>query len=272
MADGAALVELQRWFQDVVVRPDGMDEDPARLDEVVASSGGLTAAVRVALYRASSRERLLECLRTMHPALRYALGDDVFDAFAQDYLDAWPSRSYTLFLLGASFWQHLAATRPAGEAWPDFVVDLVRFEQLFLEVYDGDGPEGVAAPASLPLDGPWDGCRVRGGPGVRLFHSAFPVAAYAMAVRRGERPSLPVPGRTWLALVRRDFVVSVIPLDENSYTALEALLAGASLGSVSATVGVGPSQLRAWLTEWVGHGLVREITAVVPSERVSNFT
>jgi hypothetical protein len=202
------------------------------VDDVVAPSPTLTAEARFDLYRRGYRLRLLECLRAMHPALRHALGDDLFDGFALDYLAVHPSTSYTLARLDEGFAAHLEATRPAsGESWPDFLVDVVRFERAFLEVYDGEGVEGVpVAGATDVVAAAAAGAAVAVDPVpcLRLLRSTYPVGDYVRAVRRGERPPLPLPRPTWLALVRRDWVVDVVPLEAESFAALADLVDGAA--------------------------------------------
>jgi hypothetical protein len=47
-----------------------------------------------------------------------------------------------------------------------------------------------------------------------------------LAVRRGDAPELPAPARSWLALCRRDYKVTLTELDEQGHELLSALLAG----------------------------------------------
>jgi hypothetical protein len=98
--------------------------------------------------RSRSRLAIFQCEE--FPVLKHALGAEVFDAFAVGYLERYPSRSYTLFQLGANFPRFLAETRPEagkgeGEAlpvnWPDFLIDLATLELTFNEVFDGLGVE-----------------------------------------------------------------------------------------------------------------------------------
>ncbi len=227
-----------------VLRGDGPVDACGR----ITPSATLTADERLGLYRRGYRLRLLESLRGMHPALRHLLGDEVFDAFALDYLQARPPASYTLFDLDAAFASHLAATRPTSdEAWPDLVIDVVRFERAFLEVYDGAGPEGAAIASAADLV-PGAPASVVAVPGVRLLRSRYPVGDYVLAVRRGEAPPPPRPASTHLALLRRDWVVTLVPLTAESHAALEELLAGAT-----APPG------HPWLAAWADAGLFREI-------------
>jgi hypothetical protein len=234
MPEAPALRDVQAWMLAVMTEPGGAQSEAAREridatpEEVVRSTPGLGAGQRLELYRRGYTARLLETMRAHHPALRHALGDEVFDAFAVDYLAARPSRSYTLLDLGAGFADHLEATRPDGdESWPDFLIDLVRLERAFIEVYDGPGAE------SAELLQPGDvtaGARLLPVPCLRLLAARFPVADYLMAVRRREEPPLPAPRRTWLALSRRDYEVTITELDERGHALLAALIGGAPVG------------------------------------------
>jgi hypothetical protein len=158
------------------------DEDGP--EDLVDGSATFSAERRIELYRRGCRSRLLGCLREGYPGLRHALGDELFDAFALDYLQAYPPTGYTLSTLGARWPEHLEATRPEGERWPHFLIDLARLERAFGEVYDGDGSE------------------------IRL-RTTYPVASYLDAVRRGEDPPLPAPSPAVVAVNRRDWVVTL---------------------------------------------------------------
>jgi hypothetical protein len=172
--------------------------------------------------------RLLEAMRAGYPGLRHMLGDDLFDAFALDYLHARPSRSYTLQRLGEGFADHLAATRPdadgAPEAWPAMMIDLARLERTFAEVYDGPGTEGERPPE--PPTDPAATVTAVPAPCLRLVRSSFPAGPYLSAVRRGEQPELPAPEESHLAVSRRDWVVTLTPLAAGEYELLRRVAGG----------------------------------------------
>src|SRR5919108_5113491 len=197
MRADAELAEVQRWFQAAILG----DERPGDADAVVHRPA------RLDVYRTGYRLRLVKCLRETHPALRHALGADVFDAFALDYVQAHPPRSYTLFQLGDRFAGHLAATRPDDAEWADFVIDLARLERAFLEVYEGPGDEH-APPPDVPAE-PAAGAVAEPATGLRLLRSRYPVGDYLRAVRRGGQPPLPAPAASRIALGRRDYVVTL---------------------------------------------------------------
>ena len=258
MPEAPGLRDVQAWMLAVMTDADGAESEAARgridaaPDEVVHSTPGLGAAQRLEMYRRGYRARLLETMRAHHPALRHALGDEVFDAFALDYLGAKPPRSYTLLDLGAGFADHLEATRPDGdETWPDFLIGLARLERAFLEVYDGPGAEGadLLRPEEVTA-----GARLVPVPCLRLLDARFPVADYLMAVRRRERPPLPAPRPAWLALSRRDYEVTIAELDAPGHALLSALIDGAPLDEAAAACGLPSAGAHRLALDWTARG------------------
>ncbi|MFC5720427.1 DNA-binding domain-containing protein [Streptomyces gamaensis] len=202
----ATLADTQRWLQDAILAPDG--PDLRSVGHVLTPSAALSARQRLDVYRRGYRLRLLEAMRGLHPALRALLGPGLFDDFALDYLDARPSRSYTLFQLDVSFAEHLAAHRPdrasldgRREGWVDVLVDLVRYERAFAEVHDAPGP------ASVPF--------------LRVLRVCAPVHVYHAGVLRGHSAKPPVAGPpVHLALSRRDYTVVTHELEPDAYRLL----------------------------------------------------
>jgi hypothetical protein len=244
------LADVQRWFQAAILGEAAPDDTadvvhpPARLD----------------VYRHGYRVRLLTSLRETHPALRHALGERVFDAFAWDYLQSHPSRSYTLFRLSEGFADHLAATRPDGGVWPDFIIDLARLERIFMEVYEGPGIEGEPIP-QLPAE-PDFAAVLEPVCCLRLMRSRYPVGDFLLAVRGGDEPPLPLPAVSHLAVSRRDYVVTFTTLDAPRYAALESLAGGAPVGEAAAVAGLEPAELWTSVRAWARQGLIRGVIAV----------
>src|SRR5260221_5406964 len=117
----------QRWMPAVIMHPEGVDaglaSDSARqhldvapedVEQVIARSEAQTSVERLSIYANAYYARLLECLGEEFPVLKRTLDEETFDAFAMDYLQHYPSQSYTLGKLGENFMRYLAETRPAG--------------------------------------------------------------------------------------------------------------------------------------------------------------
>jgi hypothetical protein len=278
---------VQQWFQAVVTHPAGVAAgaaspaaqrlvrlDRGALEQLVRRSRRLSAEQRLEIYANAYYARLLECLRDTFPVLAQVLAAEVFDSFAFDYLQRYPSRSYTLYRLAESFPRFLDETRPdqppagaAGPAWPDFLIDLATLELAIAEVFDGPGAEGepLLAPADLlarQAGGDFAATRLAPVPCLRLLRFRYPVNAFyssAMAMR-ARRPvespelldaragpeaasaddadaadlPLPDPGEEHIALSRTDYVVRRYPLTPFESAVLAALIAGATVGDAIA--------------------------------------
>src|SRR5260370_34801590 len=122
---GRGLDTIQRWMQAAIMHPVGVaegiasaearayiDVGPEEAETVRTRSRAWTTLDRLAISSYAYYARLLQCIREEFPVLKHALGEEVFDAFAVGYLLQYPSRSYTLFQLGANFPRYLAETRP----------------------------------------------------------------------------------------------------------------------------------------------------------------
>jgi len=275
------LAAAQRWFQDVVTDPDGVDAGLAHAadrlravgaDAVVNGSPTLSHRDRLALYSRTYQRRLTGCLRESYPGLRCALGDQLFEDFALDYLRATPSRSYTLASLGAGWPAHLEETRPDRdlpepdrEGWPDFLIDLARLERTFCEVYDALGVEDQALPTSAVLRGLDEAgpdaaaARVTVVVCLRLLDARFPVGRYLLAVRRGEAPPLPPMARTFIALSRRDYVVTLAELSSAGHRLLGELSSGVRLGPAARTAELDLPDAVRLLRDWTDRGLIAAI-------------
>ncbi len=213
---------VQQWFQAVVTHPAGVAAgaaspaaqrlvrlDRGALEQLVRRSRRLTAEQRLEIYANAYYARLLECLRDTFPVLARVLGAEVFDSFGFDYLQRYPSRSYTLYRLAESFPRFLDETRPdqppvagaadsarrGGPAWPDFLIDLATLELAIAEVFDGPGAEGepLLAPADLlarQAGGDFAATRHVAVPCLRLLRFRYPVNAFysSATAMRARRP------------------------------------------------------------------------------------
>jgi hypothetical protein len=289
---GRDLGTIQRWMQAALMHPVGVAEGIAtaearrhldvaadEVETVLTRSRSLPALDRLAIYGHAYRARLLECLGDEFPALKHALGEELFDAFASEYLERYPSRSYTLFQLGAHFPLFLAETRPDLEDgteadWPDFLIDLATLERTFSEVFDGPGVEGNdllegdqlrGIPPERLLE-----ARLVVVPCLRLLALRYPVHHYLTAVRRSENPNPPQPVDTWLAITRRNYTVHHYELSRPACALLHALLAGASLAKAirraieeaGADLDPLPNNLWRWFHDWAAEGFFRTVQFV----------
>ena len=284
-----ALDEIQRWMQAVITHPLGIlpgvesveareqiDIGPEDLEQVIGRSRRLSSEERLAVYGSAYFSRLLECMRDFFPALVAALGEELFDEFAFHYLQQYPPGSYTLDRLADRFVDFLEETKPelveaSDEAsWPDFLVDLARFEWTINQVFDGPGVEGETLLSAeqlqaIPADR-WPASRLEPVVCLRLLEFRFPINEFFTAHREGRSPAIPQPGGSYMALTRRNFVVRRFPLSEPEYQLLDALCSGTTVGDAIDQLAQSTDDLDAlavnlqsWFRTWAQAGFFRRL-------------
>lgn len=276
-----SLAALQRWFQEAITHPDGIagvpSEDVAR---TVAPSAALDSGDRLAVYADAYWARLLNCLADAFPVLCRALGEDVFNGYAAEYLERHPSHSYTLDRLGDRFSAYFDSCRlDAGDGLAGlygFLAELARLEWTIGCVFDGPGGErddilGADEVARLALagDAAAAGARLRTVPSLRLLELRYPANTFYTRVRAladgAPPPPIPGPAVERVALFRRDWVVRRQPLGRTQLALLQALQGEASLGeAVAAAAATWPdgtaslaAALGGWFRDWAAAGLFR---------------
>ncbi len=200
------LRDVQNGMLEALISP----ETDNAFAEALLPGARLSAAECFAIYRRSYILRLRRCLEAQFPASRHALGDDLFTAFADAYLEACPSASYTLNALGQRFPQWLEDNRPdrdTPESWIDFMVDLAEYECTLYRLFDATGHEGGVWPESSTPDRD-----LRLQPCLELTVHRFPVAWYYHEVKAGRRPGYPPAETACSVILRRDFVTHTFPV------------------------------------------------------------
>jgi len=235
------------------------------VEEVIKPSSRLPARQHLAIYQQGYTARLRDCLAKQFTALEYALSPELFQAFADEYLRKYPSESYSLANLGDRFMTYLEETRPDRDApikedWPDFMIELARFEWLINHLFNADvdheAPLATMAtpPAQLALV-----------PGLRLLATKFPVRWFYQAVAKDEHPDLPGPAPSYYAILRRDYKLAFFDLHREQYLLLQALAGGKALSEafqwLSEEYGYDIEGLAeiwpVWYAQWQGAGFFR---------------
>jgi len=287
-----SLASLQHWFQVVITDPHGVEAgiagaaassasawQPSELEQVILPSLRVSSLDRISIYANAYVVRLTECLCEEFPALLHALDDETFAAFAVGYLDAVPPRSYTLANLGARFAEFLATMIPHDEAtaeadWGLFLVELVRLERLYSEVFDGPGDEGepglsIEKIEAVPPE-QWENMQFVPLNSLRLIELAFPAHEYVSAVRKGLEPELPQRQTTWLLVWRHQFIVRRKAITRREYLMLRVLSQGGTLSDALSVVSrasdeaeLSERDLFGWFSSWTRAGIFRDVSGAM---------
>jgi hypothetical protein len=221
---------------------------------------------RLRVYAGGYPARVQEALADTYPAIEHLVGDSEFANLAQRLADGVPLHSYNLNDAGAALAVFLRDD--ALTVRFPFLPDLARLEwSVACAFHAHDAGRLDPAPlAAWSLD-TWEQARLRFQPWVAVVVSPWPIRELwecrdtpiaEIDVDLHDRPDR--------VLVRRagDSVICE-SLDDAEAQALRGLIAGATLGTVIATVakdGGAPAAVTHWFTRWMGMGLLTNCTLV----------
>lgn len=278
MAAELALGRLQRWMQAFIVHPGSEEQALAeaaregipleRVPEVVLPSETLTSVERVGIYRGMYLLRLAEALEADYPALQHFLGEQAFQDLVRGYVEAYPSRSYSLNRLGDHLPDYIRAS--SGLRRREFLYDLARLELAVSEVFDAPETPALSAEqiAAVPASD-WEGARLKPIAAFRLLAFHYPVSDYLTSVKEEDHQHHPRArrGDTWVAVYRRDYACMRLNLTRPAYDLLGLLNGGAPLGQAVSTASrrfkqrgrLKEDQLFRWFREWVAAGIFQSV-------------
>ena len=206
------LSAVQRWMKDALINPNGTN--PQVIEDTLLPGNMLDAASGLGIYQRSYILRLRKCLAEQFPATHYALGDSVFNDFADQYLNACPSQSYTLYELGRRFPAWLEETRPDRDApeseredWINFMVDLAHYEHTLFDLFDAPGQEEEKQPNRETPDE-----KLKLQPCLTLAQYRYPVAWYYHEVRADKQPQFPVRAQVGMVILRHNYQTTTFPI------------------------------------------------------------
>ena len=261
-----ALAPLQEWMQAVVTHPSDVYEaaDAAEIavDDVILPSRTLQPIQRVGIYHGMYMLRMIEALTVDYAAVAEFLGEHAFEHLVRDYVQQFPSRSYTFNRLGDSFPDFIASSSLKRR---NFLHDLAALELAMTLVFDEAEAEPLPADAiaSIAPEQVAD-ARIIPIPALRLLALDYD-ANEAFQAFRDEHPMKPRRQKSWLAVHRRDYGVYRMPLTREAFVFLEALVARQTIGSAIETFHSrfrrfpAQSDLFTWFRDWSAAGLLTAI-------------
>jgi hypothetical protein len=276
MGPSLALGGLQRWMQAVITHPGDVDAaltsreaaslvDPARVGDVVLPSAKLAPAERVGVYHGMYLLRMQEALETDYPALAHFLGEERWRELVRAYVDAHPSRSYTLNVLGRSLPEFVRTRSRLRHA--AFCSDLARLEWAVTEAFDApESPALVEADLAAVPEAAWERARLVPSAALHLLALDHDAGAYLDSMR-GEDHTHPRPRRrkSWVAVCRRDYAVQRVALTRAGFALLGDLVEGRCVGEAvertlrHARPRPAGDQVFTWFREWARSGVFQAV-------------
>lgn len=267
------LARIQSWMQSVVVHRGTLDEAVAhgeaststRPEDVLLASRTLTPAERVGIYHRMFGFRMLGAIGDDVPVLRAVLGEQAFAAFVRAYLEAHPSRSWTLNRASHALADFLPG-HPLARERP-WLVDLARVERartLALAAAVA-GTLAQDALAEVPADA-WDRARLVVTPSLALLDLAHDVEPLLAAHEANEPLPEEVAATPTAMAVWRHHGTRRLVLEPPARALLGALVEGRPLGdALEAAFPRGAeapeelARLQEWMARFVSGGMFSRV-------------
>jgi len=278
---GLNLLRTQRLVAALVMRPlaknEGMQEvwvdgrPTAEIVEmVVKPNDRLTSFERLEIYNKQYWFRVLDCFGDDFPGLRAVVGEKKFDRLARAYVEARPSRSFSLRNLGQFLVEFLERRPELTTLYEELALDMAKFEWAQVQAFDGPGhaaltPSDVARISSRPAK-----ARLHVQPYVQLLELRYPLDDFLLALKkknaamRSEASNAydemtvrrqmktvrrPRRERVWLAVHRFDNSLYYKRLSHEGFEALKALQGGATLeAALTHAVSISEKPEQDWAT------------------------
>ena len=291
MKTSHSLNDLQLWFQHVITYPTGVEDgiqsaaqetlSPMEAQNLIQPSRKLNSIERLTIYANAYYARLIDCMGAYFPVLKRTLGDEVFNSFVLEYLQQYPSHSYTLDSLGTQFVQFLKDTKPQNENenqnddWPDFLIELATLEWTIARTFDDDGNEGKGLLTSEILQAfpaeQFAKAKLLPVISLQLMTFRYPISSYYTAVKHSaenENVTIPDAMTEHIAILRRDYIVRRYPLSEPQFLLLQKILSGAVISEAifNATSAIDLDDrtfaevLQSWFYTWSNAGFFAGIS------------
>ncbi len=234
-------------------------------DAIVAAivdSGRLSAEDRLSIYVHAYKARLGEALGTDYKAIKGLLGDDEFERMASLYIDAWPSRHYSLRWFGRHLAEFLEDTLDESQG---FLVELARLEWAFVMSFDAAdrGTVSEAEVAAIPPQD-WPGLRLSLSPSASCGSYAWNVLELWKLGRDQGEAAAPVRLQTPRSILiwRQQLRTRYRSLEPAEAAALRVAMQGGDFSEICARLTAFHAQAEVALAAatllktWIGDGLV----------------
>ena len=127
------LAKLQNTFQDYVLKP-----NPTACTTWVSAEGKSAPEKQLSIYSYAYHARLEEVLANDYPAILMAIGEDYFHQLATNYIEAHPSKFFSLRDFGAGFANFIADLIQQQTSWQEmpWLYELAIFEWSLGQAFD----------------------------------------------------------------------------------------------------------------------------------------
>lgn len=253
------LRRLQGDFLDALLRGRGS------LHERIVNAGRLDPEQRLGIYSNAYRVRLIDALSDAYPCLHTLLGDEGFRKLGMAYIDARPSRHFSIRWFGDDLSVYLSESVDYADT--PVLAEMAAFEWALRGAFDAaDTPTIRREDLQRIAPNDWAGLCFRLHPSVRRLNLSWNVPQLWNAVDHGAQPIKPEENdypAGW-AIWRRDLQTFFRSLDVDEAWALDVAGEGKSFGDICAGLTEWVDELNApqraagLISRWVEEALITE--------------
>ena len=254
------LADLQSWFQQLIVSTDTDFTEPALLiDSHIKSTANHDAESRVWIYRGMYPMRMVEALQIDFSGVRSALGEEHFEWLVMEYVQRFPSRSWTLNRLGDNFPKFLGEQRLVRGR--RFLSELATLELSLCQVFDAPPQECLSAKTLQDLTQEAGSNLILKPVAATALHSfSYPVSTYLARSADPSSGDRCRPQRERVLAYRRGYEMGRMLVSDCAYGLLGLLWRGSTLGAALDSISrrfpdVQPEAVQGWFRLWAELGI-----------------
>lgn len=270
------LVTVQKWLQAFIVDP-GSDEEallaaeqaaglgPNSAENMILPSPTLEPAERLQIYRNMYLLRMEEALEMDFPVVQQFVGERAFFRLVGEYVEVFPSRSWTLDHLGLHFSKFLGEHKTLEHS--GFLRDMARVEWALCDAFNSRNSNSIQMTDLANVDpSDFESLILKPIPALQVLTVDHNVNAYYKKWVLDEPTPEPVEEPDWLLIWRDsiDFKRWRLSVSEAGHHFLQLLLAQKTLGeSLEDTIEryeIPEAELFEWFSGWVSEGLFATYT------------
>ncbi len=249
------LAKLQADFQAYII-----DENKgAAFTNNIVEDEKVGVKKRLSIYADAYRLRIIEALANSYPKLKALLGDDLFDATARSYIDAYPSMYRNMRWVGDQMSAHLALALPQHPV----AAEMATFEWALGLAFDAEDIAVLQLQdlAEIPPED-WAELPLVFHPSVQLLLLKWNVLLVWQALDADENPPTPSQINEPCLVWRFESSSHYQSLDDAEVTVIEFVATGATFGQLCEYLQNMYSEEEAmtkaaqYLSNWLNSGLL----------------
>lgn len=241
--------------------------DDKKINQDIVEPINDSSEQRLLIYNNGYHFRLLEALSKSYEILHQWIGDDAFYEMAYAYIDAYPSRYFSVDEFTKHLAEFLAQKAPYNKQ--PYLSELAQFIAALSDTVTAADATLLFGNdiAAIPQES-WSEMRIALHPSVKLFTNHWNILAIWKALVDKRQPPSPISTNThnFYVVWRKGIESFYISLDEQQAAVLQGLQQGLSFGQIceKLTEWYAPEEVAQhavnFLVRWLNDGMLSEVT------------